>query len=96
MDSKVVEHELIFPTLPRSRKTPEDFNSQITLCHATKELYRKVYFEALDSISGEIQRRSEQTGYKKYAYLEEAHSSQLIEWNSKVTETFQEKDFDLQ
>ncbi|KAJ8868033.1 hypothetical protein PR048_031842 [Dryococelus australis] len=61
-----------------------------------EELYRKVYFEALDSITGEIQRRFEHTDYEKYANLEEALATQPIEWNSKVTETWQEKYFDLQ
>ncbi|KAJ8892543.1 hypothetical protein PR048_005124, partial [Dryococelus australis] len=75
MDSKVVEYEHIFPTLTRSKNT--------SAFASPEELYRKVYFAALGSITGEIQRRSEQTGYKKYAYLEEGLETQPIEWNSK-------------
>ncbi|KAJ8879294.1 hypothetical protein PR048_019902 [Dryococelus australis] len=52
---------------------------------SSEELYRKVYFEALESITGQIQRRFEQTGYKKYAYIEEALATQPLEWNSKLS-----------
>ncbi|KAJ8897671.1 hypothetical protein PR048_003021 [Dryococelus australis] len=46
---------------------------------APEELYCNVFFEALDSITGEIKRRLEQTGSKMYAYLEEALATQPIE-----------------
>ncbi|KAJ8874463.1 hypothetical protein PR048_025312 [Dryococelus australis] len=52
MDSKVVEYDLISPTLPRSKKTPRRLQqSNYALPDyqfaSPEELYRKVYFEAL-------------------------------------------------
>ncbi|KAJ8875941.1 hypothetical protein PR048_023849 [Dryococelus australis] len=50
MDSKVVEYELIFPTLPRSKKTPKRLQQSNYAVPdyqfaSPEELYRKVYFE---------------------------------------------------
>ncbi|KAJ8867303.1 hypothetical protein PR048_031104 [Dryococelus australis] len=74
MDSKIVEYELIFPTLPSSKKTPKKL--QQSICAAPdyqfaspEELYRKLNFEALDSITGEIRRRFEQARYKNMLSL---------------------------
>ncbi|KAJ8873025.1 hypothetical protein PR048_026641 [Dryococelus australis] len=43
-----------------------------------------------------VLRSTRQNWLQKYVYLEEALATQTIEWNSKLTETLQEKDFDLQ
>ncbi|KAJ8867468.1 hypothetical protein PR048_031270 [Dryococelus australis] len=69
MDSKVIEYELILPTLPRSKKIPKRLQQSNYAFASPEELYRKAYFEALDSITGEIQRRFEQTRYKNMLTL---------------------------
>ncbi|KAJ8891232.1 hypothetical protein PR048_010747 [Dryococelus australis] len=95
MDSKVVEYELILPTLPRSKKTSA-VELQITLLHPQKSCTGKCASKHLTLLLERIQRRSEQTGYKEYAYLEDALATKPVEWNSKAIETLQEKYFDLQ
>ncbi|KAJ8878249.1 hypothetical protein PR048_018826 [Dryococelus australis] len=76
----------------REKRNEDGFN------HLWSEMDSKegLYFKALDSITGEIQRRFEPTGKRRYALLGKALATQLIEWNSKVTESLQEKYFDLQ
>ena len=64
------------PILPRKRKTPNrltDVASEGTeyFPNTPKELYRQLYFEALDSATCCIVDRMEQPGYKVYSMLEQ-------------------------
>ena len=66
------------PVLPRKRKTPNRLTDVGSMGAETEyfpstpiELYRQLYFEALDSATSCIVDRMEQPGYKVYSVLEQ-------------------------
>ena len=62
------------PTLPRRRKTPrrlETGNGEPSFPDSPKDLYRQVYFEAIDLVVNAIKARFNQPGFQVYRNLEE-------------------------
>ena len=62
------------PVLPRRRKRPLRYEEGTSDGHHPREvedLYRPIYYEALDLITNAIKRRFDQPGYEKYSNLEE-------------------------
>ena len=67
------EVDISDPVLPRKRKVPQCFEegSAPPEFHSTpKDLYRQVYYEALDLLVQAIGDRFDQSGYKTYCCLE--------------------------
>ena len=70
--AKVMEFDCEEPVLPRKRRAPRSLD-EATTSHfdATPEdMYRKHYFEVLDTIIGEIQRRFESPSFTFYIKME--------------------------
>jgi hypothetical protein len=60
------------PVLPRRRKVPRRFEGDAPPEYPStpKDMYRRVYFEALDLLVQTIQARFDQPGYKMYGCIE--------------------------
>ena len=61
------------PILPRKRKVPrrfEDGSAQPEYDGSPKDMYRRIYFEALDLLVQAIEDRFDQPGYRMYSCLE--------------------------
>ena len=62
------------PEVPRKRKAPARFEEGTgapSFPKTPEDLYRRVYFEALDSIIAAIEERFEQPGFSAYMHLED-------------------------
>ena len=60
--------------LPRKRRAPSHFNETASNTHyheTVESLYRKYYFEILDKLIGEIERRFESPTFTLYSKVEE-------------------------
>ena len=67
------DNDISDPVLPRKRKVPQRFeegSAPPEFHSAAKDLYRQVYYEALDLIVQAIGDRFDQPGYKTYCCLE--------------------------
>ena len=72
--AKAIELGVSEPTLPRKRKTPRRFDeaSGSTYHDATPEdMYKRYYFEIIDTIIGEVERRLASPSFTLYAKMEE-------------------------
>ena len=71
--TKAQQLNLCAPALPRTRRPPRrvDSGSEPTSFSSPTDYYRKVYFDFIDSISGEIIKRFEQENYNLYAKAEQ-------------------------
>jgi len=61
------------PTLPRKRKAPQRYAVGTGEGHAPETamaMYKPIFFEAIDTVSGCIRERFDQPGYRQYSHLE--------------------------
>ena len=70
---KASEHNINEPMLPRQRKWPRRYEDAMTegeLPESVEDLYRRMYFEALDLVVCGIKGCFDQSGYKVHSNLE--------------------------
>ena len=103
ISSKATELDIGEPTLPRRRKLPKRFDkSNTTTFHdSTPEtMYKRLYFELIDTVVGEVQRRLTSPSFTLYAKMElllksAAEGSEVLHADVKeVVDHFQD-DLDL-
>ena len=73
VSSLTLDVEVNEPALPRKRRLPTRFEEGTASPHydqSPKDMYRRVYFEALDLLIHSIEARFDQPGYKAYCSLE--------------------------
>ena len=101
--SKAIELDIGEPTLPRRRKLPRRFDeSNTTTFHdSTPEtMYKRLYFELIDTVVGEVERRLTSPSFTLYAKMElllksAAEGSEVLRADVKeVVDHFQD-DLDL-
>ena len=71
--SKAIELDIGEPTLPHRRKLPRRFDeSNTTTFHdSTPEtMYKRLYFELIDTVVGEVERRLTSPSFTLYAKME--------------------------
>ena len=71
--AKAVEFDCNEPSLPRRRKAPkriDEANSTFHFDTTPEDMYRRYYFEVLDKLIGEIERRFESSSFTFYAKVE--------------------------
>lgn len=73
VNKMISDEDVNEPVLPRKRKVPtryEDGNALPTFDSSPKDMYRRVYFEAVDLLVQAIQDRFNQRGYLMYCCME--------------------------
>ena len=96
-----IDVEVNNPVLPRQRKRPrryEDGSEEGAFPDKVEDLYRVVYFEAIDLIVNCIKDRFDQPGYQQYRKLEEllvnAANKEPYDEHLKQITNFYKEDFD--
>ena len=71
---KCAEYQLKQPSAPRSRKPPKKLEHTETPAEphqfTPEEHFKRIYFEAIDLVVSELERRFDQSGYSRVAILE--------------------------
>ena len=73
VNQRAAELHIDEPTLPRRRKAPKRFdaaNATTHADHAPVDFYRRQYFEVIDTLTGEIERRFESESFILYTKIE--------------------------
>ena len=101
--TKAEELQLTDPTVPRVRRPPRrvDSGSSPSTCTfpSPKDYFRKIYFEFLDNIKGEITKRFDQKNFYLYLRAEQlvlkaASTGEILEDNLSETCKHFDQDFD--
>ena len=99
--TKAEELQLNDPILPRVRRPPKrvDSGSSPSTFPSPKDYFRKIYFEFLDNIKGEITKRFDQKNFYLYLKAEQlvlkaASTGEILEDNLSKTFKHFDQDFD--
>lgn len=72
--AKATELDIGEPALPRKRKLPRRFDEASGSTHnhysTPEDMYKRYYFEVIDTIVGEVERRFESPSFTFYAKME--------------------------
>lgn len=74
LNNKLDDLDVSEPRLPRRRKMPKRFetgNAPPEFATSEKELYRQMYYEALDLVMSCLKERFDQPGFRVYRHLED-------------------------
>nr|XP_034336066.1 zinc finger MYM-type protein 1-like [Crassostrea gigas] len=74
LNNKLDDLDVSEPRLPRRRKMPKRFetgNASPEFATFNKELYRQMYYEALDLVMSCVKERFDQPGFRVYRHLED-------------------------
>lgn len=74
LNNKLYDLDVSKPRLPRRRKMPKRFetgNAPPEFATSEKELYRQMYYEALDLVMSCVKERFDQPGFRVYRHLED-------------------------
>lgn len=74
LNNKLYDLDVSEPRLPRRRKMPKRFetgNAPPEFATSEKELYRQMYYEALDLVMSCLKERFDQPGFRVYRHLED-------------------------
>ena len=85
MEKTCEDCQLTLPALPRVRKVPKKLEHPSTPSAAhtflVEEYFRRIFFECIDLVVAELQRRFNQTGYEKLASVETLFLKSVISYD---------------